>query len=172
MKSENYQSYYLNSYEECRTAFLKSISNNKGKYNTLNQSIQVESANDSGLFIDLSHFKSHHKTNNLIIFTSGLHGIEGYTGSTLQRFLIDKMMTGEVSTEGNDLLFVHALNPWGFKNKRRVNEKNVDLNRNFSITEDLFFLLIPDIQKFIQSLNLNFSIPGNCIIGLGSCCKY
>lgn len=34
------------------------------------------------------------------------------------------------------LVFVHAVNPFGFKNHRRVNEDNVDLNRNFLSPEE------------------------------------
>ncbi|NJK97047.1 MAG: DUF2817 domain-containing protein [Bacteroidales bacterium] len=35
-------------------------------------------------------------------------------------------------------MLVHAINPWGFKHNRRVTRNNVDLNRNFSMTSDLF----------------------------------
>jgi hypothetical protein len=34
------------------------------------------------------------------------------------------------------LVFVHAVNPYGFKHHRRVNEDNVDLNRNFLSEEE------------------------------------
>ena len=35
------------------------------------------------------------------------------------------------ATRASRVLFVHALNPYGFSHGRRVNEDNVDLNRNF-----------------------------------------
>jgi hypothetical protein len=35
-------------------------------------------------------------------------------------------------------LVIHNLNPFGFKNLRRVNENNIDLNRNFALDSDLF----------------------------------
>jgi hypothetical protein len=34
------------------------------------------------------------------------------------------------------VVFVHALNPYGFANNRRVNEENIDLNRNFLQEKD------------------------------------
>lgn len=59
-----------------------------------------------------------------ILFTSGLHGVEGFGGSAVQ---LDLLARG-VDTP---TLFVHVLNPWGMAHWRRVNEQNVDLNRNF-----------------------------------------
>lgn len=61
---------------------------------------------------------------DLIVYTSGLHGIEGYAGSAIQRRLLELGSAGPV-------LWLHALNPWGMAEFRRVNEGNVDLNRNF-----------------------------------------
>ncbi len=60
----------------------------------------------------------------LLVYTSGLHGIEGYAGSAVQRTLLEL-------GEKRPVLWLHALNPWGMANFRRVNESNVDLNRNF-----------------------------------------
>lgn len=60
----------------------------------------------------------------LLVYTSGLHGIEGYAGSAIQRRLLEL-------GEARPVLWLHALNPWGMDHFRRVNERNVDLNRNF-----------------------------------------
>jgi hypothetical protein len=68
----------------------------------------------------------------LLIVTSGTHGVEGFAGSGCQvavlhdRELLERMAGAKVA-----LLLVHALNPHGFSHLRRVNEDNVDLNRNF-----------------------------------------
>lgn len=59
-----------------------------------------------------------------LVYTSGLHGIEGYAGSAVQRRLLQL-------GEARPVLWLHALNPWGMAHFRRVNEGNVDLNRNF-----------------------------------------
>lgn len=66
---------------------------------------------------------------DVILVVSGTHGVEGYLGSALQRHhltTLERDRTGEPT-----LVFVHALNPYGFSWVRRVNEDNVDLNRNF-----------------------------------------
>lgn len=61
---------------------------------------------------------------DVLVYTSGLHGIEGYAGSAVQRRLL-------ALGEDRAVLWLHALNPWGMASFRRVNESNVDLNRNF-----------------------------------------
>ena len=66
-----------------------------------------------------------------IVIVSGTHGVEGYLGSALQEHHLRHLAEGEVSPAGPTMLFVHALNPFGFSWVRRVNEDNVDLNRNF-----------------------------------------
>jgi hypothetical protein len=34
------------------------------------------------------------------------------------------------------LVFIHAVNPYGFHHDRRVNEDNIDINRNFLTPEE------------------------------------
>jgi predicted deacylase len=60
---------------------------------------------------------------------SGTHGVEGYLGSALQRHHLETL--DPERTDGPAIVLVHALNPYGFSWVRRVNEDNVDLNRNF-----------------------------------------
>jgi hypothetical protein len=68
----------------------------------------------------------------LLVLTSGTHGIEGYCGSGCQVGLLrDPVFLEAVRAAGTAVLFVHAVNPHGFSHGRRVNEDNVDLNRNF-----------------------------------------
>ena len=65
-----------------------------------------------------------------LVIVSGTHGVEGYAGSALQRRLLVER-GAELASTGLRVVFVHALNPYGFSWVRRVNEDNVDLNRNF-----------------------------------------
>jgi hypothetical protein len=68
----------------------------------------------------------------LLMLWSATHGIEGYCGSACQIALLeDDDFLRAVDAAGAAVLFVHALNPHGFSFGRRVNEDNVDLNRNF-----------------------------------------
>jgi hypothetical protein len=64
-----------------------------------------------------------------IVVVSGTHGVEGYYGSICQtRFLLEQDVS---PAAGVGILFIHLINPWGTSWKRRVNEDNMDLNRNY-----------------------------------------
>lgn len=65
---------------------------------------------------------------SVLMLVSGTHGIEGYAGSACQ---VSLLATGLPRDAKTATLLVHALNPYGFARGRRVNEDNVDLNRNF-----------------------------------------
>ena len=68
----------------------------------------------------------------LLLLSSGVHGVEGYAGSGAQTALLqDSAWMEQVTASGIPVLYVHALNPYGFSHIRRVTQENVDLNRNF-----------------------------------------
>lgn len=67
----------------------------------------------------------------LILVSSGTHGPEGFCGSGCQvAMLRDDDLQRRLADAGLGLLLVHAINPHGFSHLRRVNEDNIDLNRN------------------------------------------
>ncbi|MFF7633617.1 M14 family metallopeptidase [Kitasatospora sp. NPDC008050] len=72
----------------------------------------------------------------LLVTVSGTHGIEGFCGSACQSGILlgEGMARGLPGDTG--VLLVHALNPYGFAYLRRVNEENIDLNRNFVDHDD------------------------------------
>lgn len=71
----------------------------------------------------------------LLILSSGCHGVEGFCGSGAQIALMGDGGPGALHAAANAagvaLLYIHALNPYGFSWWRRVTHENVDLNRNF-----------------------------------------
>ncbi|MDR3455289.1 MAG: M14 family metallopeptidase [Rhodoferax sp.] len=68
----------------------------------------------------------------LLIVTSACHGVEGYCGSGVQVFALhDAEWRAKAKAQGVAVLYVHALNPYGFSHVRRATHENVDLNRNF-----------------------------------------
>jgi Protein of unknown function (DUF2817) len=72
-----------------------------------------------------------------LVVTSGTHGVEGYAGSGFQCSLLAAGGARVLPTDVA-LILVHAINPFGFSHGQRVNELNVDLNRNFiDFTEPL-----------------------------------
>jgi hypothetical protein len=68
----------------------------------------------------------------LLIVSSACHGVEGYCGSGVQVFALhDDEWREKARAAGVAVLYIHALNPYGFSHLRRVTHENVDLNRNF-----------------------------------------
>ncbi|MGB4927423.1 MAG: DUF2817 domain-containing protein, partial [Giesbergeria sp.] len=68
----------------------------------------------------------------LLIVSSACHGVEGYCGSGVQVFALhDDEWREQARSAGVAVLYVHALNPYGFSHLRRTTHENVDLNRNF-----------------------------------------
>lgn len=65
----------------------------------------------------------------LLVLVSGMHGVEGYSGSGMQADWI-RRAGGNLLPEDCAALLVHAINPWGMAHLRRCNEDNVDLCRN------------------------------------------
>ncbi len=67
---------------------------------------------------------------HLFIATSATHGVEGFCGSGCMVGFLMQRIHAELP-RGTAMVLVHAINPHGFAHERRVNEDNVDLNRNF-----------------------------------------
>lgn len=69
---------------------------------------------------------------NLFIISSACHGVEGYCGSGVQvHALHDAEWLENARASSTAVLYIHALNPYGFSYVRRTTHENVDLNRNF-----------------------------------------
>ena len=90
-----------------------------------------------GLYIDSFYLPSRDTQTNLVVLTTGVHGIEGYIGAAmLDVFFGEIYPTLDHSDTG--VLVVANVNPYGMKHLRRYNENNVDLNRNFILDWDTF----------------------------------
>ena len=69
---------------------------------------------------------------SLLVISSACHGVEGFCGSGVQTTLLQDRAWREAASEaGVAVLYIHALNPYGFSWWRRTTQENVDLNRNF-----------------------------------------
>jgi Protein of unknown function (DUF2817) len=68
----------------------------------------------------------------VLVISSACHGVEGYCGSGVQNALLaDGAFHAQAKAAGVAVLYVHALNPYGFSWIRRTTHENVDLNRNW-----------------------------------------
>ena len=106
---------------------------------------------DPSLSIDYA-WAEPRKKENLIIISTGLHGIEGYVGSVMLKTFMDEFAP-RLNAENTGLLLVHAVNPFGMKNRRRYNENNADLNRNFIWDENFAPQINPDYEPLTPLLN-------------------
>lgn len=68
-------------------------------------------------------------TKKWLVSLSGTHGVEGFYGSMCQTRYLHHLATTERDDDVG-ILMVHLINPWGTSWQRRVNENNIDLNRN------------------------------------------
>lgn len=130
--------YFQESYEECRKAFLDQVGQLCDLYEDIQvSSIGVKSNKDNDLTIDYCYVPAQKKTKRLFVLTSGLHGIEGYAGSSVQQMFLNEIV-GSMNLDELGLLIVHGINPYGFKFNRRVTENNIDLNRNCKADDRLY----------------------------------
>lgn len=140
-------------YTEARARFLDATSAAQARH----ASYPHPSSGPDGadLAIDTAEWGDPHAA-EVTLVVSGTHGIEGFCGSALQTHWTEDHAVLLDSSLGSDhrVVMVHALNPFGFAWSRRVNEDNVDLNRNFidwtavpphnDAYDDLAALLVPD----------------------------
>ena len=132
-ESYAYSDSFYESYDEIR-AHLQELTADLG---TELSSHAIDEAD--GLYIDSFYLPGTESHTNLIVLTTGVHGMEGYIGATmLDVFFREIYPTLDPSDTG--VLVVANVNPYGMKYFRRYNENNVDLNRNFILDWDSFDL--------------------------------
>ncbi len=88
--------------------------------------IGAEGPHGEALTIDVAIVPGANPERALVV-SSGIHGVEGFLGSAIQCSLLEEWVDAPPPIR---CVLLHALNPFGFAWRRRVNETNVDLNRN------------------------------------------
>lgn len=146
-----YSDVFYTEYDQVREHLMKSVEemNTKGIVAEL-YSYAIDEAD--GLYIDTIYVASKSEQKNLIILTTGVHGIEGYVGSAMLDVFWEEVYP-EINMEDTGVLVIANVNPYGMKYKRRYNENNVDLNRNFILDWDSFDLAVnedyPQVNEFL-----------------------
>lgn len=107
---------------------------------------------------DFSHLQSTFQDSKLqqprlVIINSGIHGAEAFTGSALQAHFLEEVALRDLDWRRTKVLLIHAFNPWGYANGRRVTENNVDLNRNFGATKEIFQIKNEGYTQIYSLLN-------------------
>ena len=129
---------FSGSYQEARIKFLEATATAGLKVESHAHPLKGRDGED--LAMDVARDGAH-DAQNLLIVSSACHGVEGYCGSGVQVFALhDTDWLEKARASGTAVLYVHALNPYGFSHIRRTTHENVDLNRNFQN----FGLPLPD----------------------------
>lgn len=115
------------SYQELRSQFLDAAARNQAKVRHYPHPLRGMQGED--LFTDVAVL-ARPGTRKWLITVSGTHGVEGLYGSMCQTGYLDHL-TRQGRDENVGILMVHLINPWGTSWQRRVNEDNIDLNRNY-----------------------------------------
>jgi len=145
--------YYKESYIDSRQAFRKAAMDISEKYTEAEiQSVQVPGKVDNDLYIDILYIPPVKDTGKLLVLSSGVHGVEGYTGSAVQQMFMQELITPDILSE-TGILIIHAINPYGFKYQRRVTENNVDLNRGSETDSSLFEKKNPGYALLYDMIN-------------------
>lgn len=146
-------SYFKETYEECDKDFTQQYYRIKKNF----PKSEVHEFQYSEGTIKSYFFPAKNKQENLLIMISGTHGIEAFAGSAVQRWLLDQ----KINTDKTAILMIHGFNLYGFKNFRRTNENNIDLNRNFVLARSIFQPNDEQYAKLNSFLNPDFPITLN-----------
>ena len=147
-----YSNVFYTTYDEIRVHLKDRVADLRDKGITVETSEHAIDAND-GLYIDNIYLPSTETAENLIVLTTGVHGMEGYIGSVMLDVFFDEIYS-TLDTKSTGVLIVANVNPYGMKYMRRYNENNVDLNRNFILDWENFDKTsnkdYPDVKEFLQ----------------------
>ena len=99
--------------------------------------IEARGPQDQELTLDVA-WRGLEQPRRAIVLSSGTHGVEGFLGSAVQIALLEGRWRQVEPGAGDALVLVHAMNPFGMAWQRRVNEDNIDLNRNFLLHAEEF----------------------------------
>jgi hypothetical protein len=116
--------------------------------------------------IDVAWFGAR-DASKVLVAISATHGVEGLYGSGCQIAWLQQFKPDRLPAD-TAVMVIHALNPYGFSWLRRVNEDNIDINRNhldFDVGppenpgyEDVHAWLLPDEWTNAAQLTLQQQI--------------
>ncbi len=154
----------LTDYATCREALLTAATDAGAQITSF--TLPVTGPDGEQLATDTARFGAAiGEAQTVVLLNSGVHGVEGHAGNGLQQLLV---AGGRLKSlpDGVAVVFVHAVNPYGFAWSRRVDHANVDVNRNFidysTLPENSHYAKVdrilnptefdPDDQSFLEEL--------------------
>lgn len=118
---------FTNTYTEARERFAYTAK--RSGYTLKSFPLLTSGPHNEVLSVDIAYHLPG-KVRKIVMSCSGTHGVEGFYGSAVQTAWLNQNTISSLP-EQIGILFIHALNPYGFAGARRVNEDNIDINRNF-----------------------------------------
>lgn len=120
-------SHFADSYAEAREKFCAATAATGGSLRSLRN--PTLGPDGGRLFMDVARFGAEDAP-RMLVMMAATHGVEGFCGSGA---MINWLRAGGVASlpAETGALLIHGVNPHGFAWIRRVNEDNVDVNRNF-----------------------------------------
>lgn len=115
---------FAENYSDARDKFLSACNKLNGRLRSFDHPLSSE---ELALATDV-FWLGPEQADNVLVLISATHGVEGFCGSAAQ---VQWLRHDALPPDNSAVLLIHALNPFGFAHGRRVNEDNVDLNRNF-----------------------------------------
>ena len=147
-----YAESFLTTYDEVRAHLEARINSLRASGVTVEYTEHAIDESDN-LYIDNIYLPSSGEKTNLIVLTTGVHGMDGYIGSVMLDVFFEEIYP-TLDTTDTGILIVANVNPYGMKYMRRYNENNVDLNRNFIEDWDSFDRTsnkdYPKVVSFLQ----------------------
>lgn len=169
-----YSDVFYDEYDDVRAHLMDTVNELKGEGYDVQLSSHAIDAND-GLYIDSLYIPATEKQTNLIVITTGVHGIEGYIGSVMLDVFWEEIYSSEINKANTGVLVVANVNPYGMKYHRRYNENNVDLNRNFILDWNSFDMTVnkdyPKVDTFLGPKDTMGNIIGHELSFYGSMLK-
>lgn len=154
ISGNSFASHYPTSYEDSLNHFNQQVERIKDIYPEVeSRTLLVPTNTQQRLSIDTLYIpQKDGKKERLLILTSGVHGVEAYTGAAIQFEYLDNIWNKKLNKHMG-LLIIHTINPYGSHFQRRVTENNIDLNRNFSAKQQNFERRIDGYENFDPFLN-------------------
>lgn len=151
----SYSEVFFDEYEEVRAHLFDTVDSLEADgyaVELYSYPLAGEASENEDLYIDTIYIPSTDEQTNLIVLTTGVHGIEGYIGSVMLDVFWNEIYP-DIDNTNTGVLVVANVNPYGMKYHRRYNENNVDLNRNFILDWESFDLSVnkdyPNVETFL-----------------------
>lgn len=125
--------HFSSDYFEARRRFVAACQTAGGAHHPLE--LKLAEQFDEPLSIDVCVVGPLNATRSVVV-SSGVHGVEAPLGSAVQLAVLERLRSSQTQPDGQSVVLIHAVNPYGYLMRRRFNEENVDLNRNFLLPDE------------------------------------